>query len=64
MESVRVPQNIEFMEVIYLLFICQRANASRDRITRFGIEVKGIVGHPGKAFAGRQLASYRSLDGI
>jgi hypothetical protein len=52
------------MEVIYLLFICQRANASRDRITRFGIEVKGIVGHPGKAFAGRQLASYRSLDGI
>jgi|SRR5271155_1895900 len=35
-------QNIGFARVSSLLFSCQRTNACRDRITLFGIQVKGI----------------------
>jgi hypothetical protein len=43
MESVAGSQHIEFAAVISLLFECQRANACRDRVSPFGIEVKGII---------------------
>jgi len=43
LESVAGPQNVAFTVVISLLFLCQRANAYRDRVSGLRIEVKGIV---------------------
>jgi len=44
LQSASGPQNIAFAGVISLLFLCQRANAYRDRVSGLRIEVKGIVG--------------------